>query len=146
MRIVSVIRRKAGTDVTFDGVEYRFRPEVEGDFNSLHVAEVDREDHVQRFLAIPEGYRLHPDAFLPEKPSREAELLANIQLLTEQVEDLAERGSNDYTTIAGLNSRVEDLMAENKGLTAQVAELTAQLDKATAPASSDKPAAKPKGK
>jgi len=132
MRIVSVIRRKAGTDVTFDGVEYRFRPEVEGDINSLHVAEVDREDHVQRFLAIPEGYKLHPDAFLPEKPSREAELLADVEDLQAL---LAEEAGRNKAFVAAIAER-----------DATIAELTTQLDKATAPASSDKPATKPKGK
>ena len=138
MRIVSVIRRKAGTDVVFDGVEYRFRPEVEGDHNSLHVAEVDREDHVQRFLAIPEGYKLHPDAFMPVKVSREAELLDSVELLTVE---LAERDKRIAALQADAKAETEELLSLVADREEKMAELTDQLDKMTAPA----PAPAPEG-
>lgn len=54
MRIESIIRRHGGTVVELDGVTYEFKPEER---DGPHVCDVTDEDHIRRFLAIPEGYR-----------------------------------------------------------------------------------------
>lgn len=55
--IESIIRRKGGTKVRLNGTEYHFTPDEEG----RHVAEVSKNAHIQRFLAVPEGFRLLDD-------------------------------------------------------------------------------------
>lgn len=54
MLIESKIRRANGTRVELDGVLYHFLPDDTG----RHVCEVDNPDHVDIFVAIPEGYRV----------------------------------------------------------------------------------------
>jgi hypothetical protein len=54
MNIESIIRRQGGTKVELDGVSYHFEPIADG----RHVAFVEDEDHIGKFLAIPEGYRI----------------------------------------------------------------------------------------
>lgn len=54
MKIESIIQRAKGTVVEFPGVTYHFKPEQPG---GPHVADVDNEDHADRLLSIPEGYR-----------------------------------------------------------------------------------------
>jgi hypothetical protein len=135
MRIVSIIRRKAGTDVTFDGVLYRFRPEVEGDFTSLHVADVEDEGHVQRFLAIPEGYKLHPDVFMPPKVNtseREAELLASVELLTSKIAEQDAKIADLTGTLLLRDTAIDTLNVT-------VADLTRELEQATAPVQDPQP-------
>lgn len=95
MLIISLIRRPKGTNVELDGVFYRFRPEFEGDAESLHVAEVEREDHSAHFLGIPEGYkqyagdvRVSKDSIIAGLEVRLAEALATVELLNEQVAEL----------------------------------------------------------
>lgn len=51
--IESIIRRPNGTRVTLGSTNYHFKP----DAAERHVAEVSEPAHVDRFLAIPEGYR-----------------------------------------------------------------------------------------
>lgn len=52
------LHREGGTHAEIDGVTYHFKPRSDG----AHVARVDRDDHIERFLAIPEGYRLYRPA------------------------------------------------------------------------------------
>lgn len=52
--IESIIRRPNGTRVTLGNTNYHFKP----DAAERHVAEVSEPAHVDRFLAIPEGYRI----------------------------------------------------------------------------------------
>lgn len=55
MLIESIIRRNRGTVVELrDGSVYHFKPSVPG---GAHVCEVDA-DHVDVFLAVPEGFRV----------------------------------------------------------------------------------------
>jgi len=54
MLIESRIRRAKGTRVTLDGTEYHFTPNKDG----VHVADVSNADHIDRFLAVPEGFRV----------------------------------------------------------------------------------------
>jgi len=53
MLIESIIRRKSGTKVELDGIEYHFTPGEDG----RHVAHVGDNGHVATFLAIKEGFR-----------------------------------------------------------------------------------------
>jgi len=56
MQIESIIRRKNGTTVVLDKIEYHFNsPVAEGP----HVATVENDDHAQRFLSIKEGFRIY---------------------------------------------------------------------------------------
>ena len=50
MRIKSIIRRKAGSSQTIDGVTYRWN-----DANG-HVCDVENEAHAALLLAIPSGW------------------------------------------------------------------------------------------
>lgn len=54
MKIESLIRRPFGTKVELDNIQYHFKPKDE---DPRHVAEVQREEHIRSFLAIPEGYQ-----------------------------------------------------------------------------------------
>jgi len=52
MLVRSLIKRKNGTIVVMDEVVYRFIHDDSGE----HVCEVESKDHINRFLAITEGY------------------------------------------------------------------------------------------
>lgn len=54
MKIECTLHRKGGTVVELPGKTYHFAPQEDG----KHVAEVANEAHIERFLAIPEAYRL----------------------------------------------------------------------------------------
>jgi hypothetical protein len=49
MQIESIIKRRNGHAVTLDGQTYEFRPPA-------YTAEVNEPSHIERFLAISEGY------------------------------------------------------------------------------------------
>lgn len=55
--IHSTLYRKGGTHVTLDGTKYHFIDDDKG----RQVAPVANPDHVERFLQIPEGYKLLRD-------------------------------------------------------------------------------------
>lgn len=54
MKIECILHRKGGTEVELPGKTYHFTPQEDG----KHVAEVTIEAHIERFLSIPEAYRL----------------------------------------------------------------------------------------
>lgn len=54
MKIECILHRKGGTVVELPGKSYHFTPQEDG----KHVAEVTIEAHIERFLSIPEAYRL----------------------------------------------------------------------------------------
>lgn len=54
MLIQSILIREGGSHVELDGVTYHFAPIPTGE----HVAEVESDDHIDRLLAIPEGFRV----------------------------------------------------------------------------------------
>lgn len=57
--IESIIRRTGGTrGVTMGNKTYNFLPNAEG----AHVCDVSDGEHAQRFLGIPEGYRIYSPA------------------------------------------------------------------------------------
>lgn len=55
MDIESKIKREGGTHVKLGATNYHFAPLADG----AHVATVEDEDHIDRFLSITEGYRLY---------------------------------------------------------------------------------------
>lgn len=55
MKIICKQRRASGTRVTLDGETYHFKPQSKAS-DAPHVAEVDNDEHVQRLLAITEGF------------------------------------------------------------------------------------------
>lgn len=67
MKIECKLHREGGTYAEVGGVEYHFEPQPDGS----HVADVTDEDHIARFLAIPEGYKIHGSALKsePKKPA-----------------------------------------------------------------------------
>ena len=57
MKIECKLKREGGSKIELDGKEYHFAPDTFG----AHVAEVEDDEHIARFLAIPEGYRIHKE-------------------------------------------------------------------------------------
>lgn len=64
MQIESIIRRKNGTTVVLDNIEYHFNSAVA---EGPHVATVENDDHAQRFLSIKEGFKIYRAAANPPK-------------------------------------------------------------------------------
>lgn len=62
MKIECKLRRDGGTKVELGDIEYHFEEQADG----AHVADVTNEEHLARFLAIPEAYKIHG---LAEKPA-----------------------------------------------------------------------------
>lgn len=62
MKIQSILIREGGTITEIDGLQYHFEPLEDG----AHVAEVSVEAHIDRFLAIPEGYKAYHGKLTPE--------------------------------------------------------------------------------
>lgn len=54
MKIECTLKRKGGTHVDIGGKSYHFAPQEDG----RHVADVDSDAHIERFLAVPEAYRI----------------------------------------------------------------------------------------
>jgi hypothetical protein len=54
MKIECTLKRKGGTVVELPGKTYHFKEQDDG----KHVADVTNEAHIERFLSIPEAYRL----------------------------------------------------------------------------------------
>ena len=54
MLIESKIIRPGGSHVSIDKTEYHFAPDKDG----KHVCEVADKRHIQRFLSIPEGFKI----------------------------------------------------------------------------------------
>lgn len=66
MKIECKLKRSGGTTVPLGSATYHFTPLTDG----AHVAEVEPEEHIARFLSIPEGYRVYSaDGSEPEVPA-----------------------------------------------------------------------------
>jgi hypothetical protein len=63
-----LLHRQGGTIVEIDDVTYHFKPDLDG----KHVCLVARDDHIERFMAIPEGYRALARVAEPVAPTTEA--------------------------------------------------------------------------
>lgn len=70
MLIECIIKRKDGTQVTLDEVNYHFKPSAA---DQRHLAEVMIQAHAERFLAITEGYRDAGQATLTASQQRVAD-------------------------------------------------------------------------
>ena len=67
MKIQCVLLRDGGTKTDLDGLLYHFEPLADG----AHVAEIEIEAHIDRFLAIPEGYKIYHGKLAPKgKPQK----------------------------------------------------------------------------
>ena len=55
MKIECKNQREGGSLIDIGGTEYHFQPLADG----AHVADVANEEHVERFLSIPEAYCLY---------------------------------------------------------------------------------------
>ena len=55
MKLQCILRRDGGTKAEIGGIEYHFVPLADG----AHVAEVAEEAHIDRFLSIPEAYKVY---------------------------------------------------------------------------------------
>lgn len=62
MKIECILKRDGGTKTDIGGVLYHFEPLADG----AHVAEITEEAHIDRFLAIPEGYKVYHGKETPE--------------------------------------------------------------------------------
>jgi hypothetical protein len=62
MKIECILKRDGGTKTDIGGVLYHFEPLADG----AHVAEITEEAHIDRFLAIPEGYKVYHGKEAPE--------------------------------------------------------------------------------
>lgn len=58
MKIECILKRQGGTKAEIGGIEYHFAPQPDG----AHVADVADNAHIQRFLSMPEGYRIYEAA------------------------------------------------------------------------------------
>lgn len=88
MKIESIIRRKNGTRVEMDEAVYHFKPT---DADERHLCEVEIKAHIQRFLAIPEGYQPADLSDLsditqpaPAEPTGEQPVLGTLDGVVEQ--------------------------------------------------------------
>ena len=72
MKIQSILERVGGTKADIDGIEYHFEPLADG----AHVAEVEREAHIDRFLSISEAYKVYHGKGKPEGKPVELEVAA----------------------------------------------------------------------
>lgn len=67
MKIQTTLIRQGGTIADIDGIAYHFEPLDDG----AHVADVTREDHIDRFLSIAEGYKVYHGKLDPKgKPQK----------------------------------------------------------------------------
>lgn len=67
MKVQCILNREGGTKAEIDGIEYHFEVLADG----AHVAEVEHEAHIDRFLAIPEGYKVYHGEEEPKgKPTK----------------------------------------------------------------------------
>jgi len=69
MKIQCILKRKGGTRASIDGIEYHFKPQEDG----AHVADVQDNDHIQRFLSIPEGYRIYGNLVEPDAQDKDSD-------------------------------------------------------------------------
>lgn len=94
--------REGGTFASIGTTEYHFAPQADG----AHVAHVEDDEHVDRFLSITDGYRLYRGAAKPAA-NVEAQAAPVAETVIEPVQDepaqLDERAQlvADYTRLYG---------------------------------------------
>lgn len=66
MKIECKLKREGGSVIELGGVEYHFKPQADG----AHVDDVAYEEHIERFLSIPEAYCIYkPGTAVKEAPA-----------------------------------------------------------------------------
>lgn len=79
MKIQCKLLREGGTRAEIGGIEYHFEPLADG----AHVAEVTDVEHIDRFLAIPEGYKVYHGTCTPTGHAAPAPVAVKSQVKTE---------------------------------------------------------------
>ena len=73
MKIQCVLERKGGSKVELGGLEYHFEELEDG----AHVADVEKEEHIDRFLSISEAFKVYHGKGTPKgSPVQVGELTA----------------------------------------------------------------------
>jgi hypothetical protein len=85
MKIECILKRKGGSHIEMPGKKYYFEPQEDG----RHIAEVEVDDHIERFLAIPEAYRIARAPGVHHDQSQATALLAGTVKLPDAPSALA---------------------------------------------------------
>lgn len=75
--------REGGTFASIGTTEYHFAPQDDG----AHVANVEDDEHVDRFLSISDGYRMYRGASKPVHVETKVEAQAAPEAVVEPVQD-----------------------------------------------------------
>lgn len=83
MDIQSIIERAGGSFIDLPGKTYHFAPHTE--YDGAHVAAVADPDHIERLLAIPEGFRpaRKPGAVAPQRSEPKPKTISAPQVVTQ---------------------------------------------------------------
>lgn len=68
MKIECILHREGGTHVELGGIDYHFEPVADG----AHVADVKEEAHIDRFLSIPESFKVYHGKDTPKGEAKPA--------------------------------------------------------------------------
>ena len=93
MKIECILKRQGGTKAEIDGIEYHFEPLADG----AHVADVALEAHIDRFLAIADGYKLYHGKGEPKgQPQQAAQGLPRFEPVAPVIGSLPLSGSEQH--------------------------------------------------
>ncbi len=93
MKIECILKRQGGTFAEIDGIEYHFEPVADG----AHVADVTLEAHIDRFLAIADGYKLYHGKEEPAgQPKQAAQGLPRLEPAATPIGALPLAGSEQH--------------------------------------------------
>lgn len=100
MKIECKNKREGGSIIDIGGTDYHFQQQADG----AHVADVAYEEHIERFLSIPEAYCIYkPSKATKEAPAPvvEAEAAPQSQENTQETEPVAEatEGGDDLEAL-----------------------------------------------
>lgn len=103
MKIECVLRREGGTKAEIDGLEYHFEVLADG----AHVAEVENDTHADRFLAIPEAYKVYRGKDKPKGEPREVSAPApQVEAPAPEASTLPLEGSDEHPPQFEINGTV----------------------------------------
>lgn len=103
MKIQCVLIREGGTHVEIDNTRYHFEPLPDG----AHVADVERRDHIDRFLSIGEAYKLYHGELAPQGAPEKIK-----PVVVSDPTDLRVAGAATTPTVGLLGSSVHDSVYE----------------------------------
>lgn len=97
------LQRKGGTEVKLDKTTYHFAPREDG----AHVADVENEAHVDKFLSIPEGYRMYRGqaAAAPIEPAAPVTPADVIEPVAANIADTILLGSSVHPATFNINGK-----------------------------------------